>query len=383
MSSGPSEVYPAFKPVPPKLFDYGGPVIATPKLVPVFFANDDAMLDAQFEDFIDKVGASPYWSATTAEYGVGPAAASASIKVTDTPSGTIDDTDIQNYLANKLNSEDPLFPKADSNTVFVIPYPAGVTITSQGATSCVVFGAYHTSVKLDENHGGIAVPYVVVPRCPTMGMSAIDTLTSDASHELVEASTDPFPETNPAYGRVDLPDYAWKLFLGGEACDMCAQQPSAFQKLPGLDYTVQRCWSNKSAAALHDPCGPSLPGLPYFNTAPLLPDQVTVKLFGYDVTLHSVQIPVGGTKQVELDLFSEAATSGPWKVSVKNVGPVIGGDGTASDLDLKLDRNEGQNGEKLSLSVHVLQSGMYGVEMFTVRSTLAGQDSLWVAAVTN
>ena len=377
----PSTTYPAFHPKPPQLFDYGGPVVATPHIVPVVFANDDPATATQLGAFANAIGASTYWTDDTSEYGVGPATGAAPVLLTDAPSGTMDDTAIKTLIASKLNANDAAFPTIDANTVLLFVFPSAVHITQQGGTSCKDFLGYHTSVALDAAHGNLSVPYVVIPTCSGIqGFQGFDAITATASHELIEAATDPFPDTDPAYGRVNIDDYFWKMQFGGEACDLCAQQSSSFGKLPGLDYVVQRCWSNKEAAALHDPCAPQAVDAPYFNAAPVLPDKTSVSLYGHTVTLNSVHIPVGETRDVEIDLFSDGATSGAWTVHAESLTPALG---TSGNLDMKLDREQGQNGEKLHLSIHVLDAGQFNVEPFVIRSTLGTRENLWVGAVTN
>ncbi len=53
----PSDVYPAPHAAPPKVVSYGGPRLTSPKIVPIFFSNDDAAFDGKVEDFTNKVGA--------------------------------------------------------------------------------------------------------------------------------------------------------------------------------------------------------------------------------------------------------------------------------------------------------------------------------------
>src|SRR5262245_41249896 len=50
----PSDTYPAFTPKPPSAVTYGGVVLAAPKIVPIFFANDDTALTAKAADFYAK-----------------------------------------------------------------------------------------------------------------------------------------------------------------------------------------------------------------------------------------------------------------------------------------------------------------------------------------
>ncbi|APR81222.1 Hypothetical protein A7982_06569 [Minicystis rosea] len=378
----PSDVYPAPHPTPPTVINYGGPVLKTPKIIPVFFANDDATMIAQIKDFSSKVGGTAYWTANTKEYGVGVATAGDAVELTEEAPSNIDDTDIQTWLAGKLNGDDPAWPAADANTVYVLNYPSGTTITSQGAGSCTSFGGYHSNITLDDAHAKRDVAYAVIPRCDFFGeMTGIDAVTATSSHEIIEASTDPYPMTNPTYAMMDDQHIYWLRVLGGgETADMCAQFDNAFTQFDELPYVVQRSWSNKAAKAGHDPCVPALPNAVYFNAAPVLPDNVTYSLYGQQVTVKGVKIPLGESKTIELDLFSDGPTGGPWTVEAKDVSALFG---QKAKLDLVLDRDSGQNGEKLHLTITVNGTGMNKTESFIVESTLDGQKNIWIGVVGN
>jgi hypothetical protein len=382
----PSDVYPAPHPPPPEVVTYGGPVLAAPKFVPVFFSNDDAATVASMKDFASKIGATEYWKAATSEYGVGPGTSLAPIDLAETATGTIDDNQIQTWLLGKLNDNDPAWPAPDADTVYVLHYPAGVTITLQDqqgtAESCQSFGGYHNNVTLDAAHGSLDVAYAVLPRCSNFGdLQGLDALTGAESHELVEAATDPYPQVNPAYAQTDEAHLIWTFALGGgETGDMCAQLPGAFTTFPEIAYTVQRSWSNASAKAGHDPCVPTIPGQAYFNSAPVLNDDIILGFGGQKISMKGVKIPVGGSKTVEVDLFSDAPTGGPWDVEVMDSSGFMGG---SKMLDLSLDRTSGQNGEKLHLTINVLKASPYKAEAFYVISKLNGQANIWVGLVGN
>ncbi len=212
-------------------------------------------------------------------------------------------------------------------------------------------------------------------------MSEIDALTDTGSHELIEGSTDPYPLTDhPAYGQVDNAHIFWLLALGGgETSDMCAQSHTASYNDPDVGYMVQRSWSNKAAAAGKDPCVPR-PREPYFNSAPVLNDNVTLGGLGSTIKVKGVQIPIGATKTVEIDLFSEAATSGPWEVAAYDYNEYMGGQPA---LDFSFDATSGQNGQKLHLDITPLKVGQYNVEMFFIVSKLGDQQNIWVGVVGN
>jgi len=381
----PSDVCPAPHAAPPKVVSYGGPRLESPKIVPIFFANDDANFDSKIEDFNNKVGATNYWTAIAAEYGVGPATGLPAIYSADTPTGTIDDTDIQAWLASKLNADDPAFPAPDGNTLYALFYPQGLSITLDSgggppAQSCTQFGGYHSDLSLDANHGNMLIPYAVMPHCTYPGETPLETMTATASHEYIEAATDPYPMSDPAYAVVDTAHIYWLFALGGgEVGDLCAQSQSSFVTFPELNYMVQRSWSNASAKAGHDPCVPTLPGEVYFNAAPVLSDNVTLNI-GQNITVKGVKIPLGESKTIAVDLFSDAKTSGPWTVKAVDSSVIQGG---PKQLDFAFDKDTGVNGEKLNLTITVLKTTPYKAEIFYLMSTLNGTRNMWVGIVGN
>jgi hypothetical protein len=293
---------------------------------------------------------------------------------------TIDDTGIQTWLLDKLtNPSDagPTWPANDANTVYVLHYPASTTITLQNSSSCQAFGGYHSNATLPDNTD---VAYAVIPRCtnfpPLMG---IDAITGTESHELAEAATDPYPQTQPAYAQVDDAHFYWERVLGGgEVGDMCAQFPGVWNKWPSISYTVQSIWSNQNALAGHDPCQPSAAPV-YFNAAPVLPDTVTISTFGQSVVVKAVKIPVGMSRTIDVDLFSDGPTSGPFTVAAKDTASAFGG--ANPYLQLSLDRNTGVNGQILHLTIKVLQAGKHNTETFFMTSKLNGVENLWIGIV--
>src|SRR5205807_938811 len=79
-----------------------------------------------------------------------------------------------------------------------------------------------------------------------------------------------------------------------------------------LGFEVARGWSNAAAAAGHNPCAPS--SATYFNSAPVLPDTVGYTDSGSSAVSKGINIPVGSTGTLLVDLFSDAPTA-PWTVS--------------------------------------------------------------------
>jgi hypothetical protein len=380
-----STTYPAPHPTPPTVITGDGPVLGSPRLVPVFFSNEDPTYQASLTDFVANIGTGSYWTATTSEYSVGPATSTAPVILTEAAPAMLADSDIQTWLAGKLDGNDPLWPVADDNTLYVLFYPSGTSISlaSQGMTaySCQTFGGYHDAITLDTNHASLNVAYAVVPQCGDFdGIHGADAVSAAGSHEIIEGSTDPYPSIDPAWAQTDNAHIYWDLALGGgEVGDMCAQFPGVFTKFAGLNHTVQRTWSNKAALAGHDPCVPELPGEVYFNSVPVLPDNITVNL-GESITMKGVKIPVGSSKTIDIDLFSDGPTGGPWEVSAQDYNELMG---EKASMTFSFDRTSGQNGEILHLTITSIAASQYGLGIFLLTSSLGQTTSAWVGLVGN
>jgi hypothetical protein len=371
-------VYPAAHPPIPRVIS-GGTLMTKPKVVHVSFAADP--LEADIDAFATSMGKTTYWGDRVKEYGVAPPVPIARIHDAYAPPATIDDAQIKTWLVGRLDGSHPEYPAPDANTIYTLYFPPGVTITNMAAglgASCGAWHGYHDQAQLAD---GTPVVYAIISRCASIPEDAratgIQYVSAVASHEVIEGITDPLVETNDyGYAETDNDHIAFSFIGLAELGDMCALVGNAFYTPPDLPYLVQRIWSNEVAPTGHDPCLPELAGHVYFNTAPVLDDTVTVTSQGQSDTTKGALVPVGQTKSVELDLFSEAPTPGPWTVSVHEIG--------GTSLDLKLDKTTGQNGDKLNLSIHVLSKNpAYGAELFVIESTLGTDKSLWVGFVGN
>jgi hypothetical protein len=233
---------------------------------------------------------------------------------------------------------------------------------------------------------GVRIPYITFPRCDAYpGLTDIESLGWTMSHEYVESTTDPF-ET--AYWNVDADHQAWSFLPNFvEMADIC-NYPFLLARPSDLGYTVQRVWSNEAAAASQDPCVPAPAGQVYFNSAPVLDDDVSIGSTASSTSItKGVHIPVGQTRTIELDLFSMGPTTGPWHVEATDwtTDPAVCVSRScgAPALQLALDRDSGSNGDKLHLTITVLHRGAIGGSRFLLKSTLAGYTTFWVGYVGN
>jgi hypothetical protein len=376
-SPGDAAFFPASHPPPPTEESAGGPILEQPTVTPIFFSGDDSNVETLVGNFLTALSASPYWTEVTSEYGVGGLMVYPAIQLPVSAPPAVQDADVQTLLLTALNGDNSTFPTPADGTILAVLYPSGTSITdSSGLASCVDFGGYHGSIQLDAAHGSQNVGYIVLPRCSSFdGLTDTDALTASLSHELIESATDPF-SSNPAYNGPDDAHAFWPLALGGgEVTDMCGQTNASYvEAIP--PYWVARSWSNASAAAGHDPCLPTTPCTAYFASVPVLTDSVMID----SVTMPDVHIPAGQTGTIELDLFSDGPTSGPWSVAVTQVN---GDPSTVGQLGFSLDESSGQNGDVLHLSITVQQASEVEIEPFYVFSTLGRQQSVWIGLVGN
>lgn len=363
------EVFPAPHPPLPEVQNAGGRRLLSPRLTSVTFVADK--LAPELDGFLRNLPTTPWWTATMAEYGVGAGSTTAPVHVNEAPPHQLDDSMIQTWLRAKLDGSHLEFGLPDGNSLYVIYYPVATAITLGNLASCQGFAAYHSALRIKD---GSSVSYAVVARCRVgAGPSAVDALTGPAAHEIAEAATDADPGA-PAYRDLDAASFAWRLATGSEVGDLCFFLPEAFYKSNGFDFEVQRTWSNAAARASLDPCVPAPPGSTYFNSAPVLPDLITIN----GQMMPGIRIAPGHSRTIELDLFSAGPTQ-PWTVEASTELTNLGS--MAQQLRFSFDRSTGANGSKLHLTVEVVKAGPDGYESFAIVSTLGPYTNLWFVAV--
>jgi hypothetical protein len=296
----------------PQLVFQGAPLLTVPQIVTVTFPGDpnaDAL-----EAFDDELVTSSYWTTVTAGFCdqsgacVAKGSSGGHVRLTTPPAATYSDSTtggtstLQAFIADQITQG--LFPPTTPNTLYVLYFPSSTFITlteqsGQTAATCMQFIGYHNAIV---DGTATPVPYAIVQGCPPpqgSGLTPLEALTFTASHEILEAVTDPV-QTAKALGYYLDPNasavVAWNLFAGGEAADLCVDATGLRQDQTVQDgYTVQRIWSDANAANGLDPCVPVAAGDVYFNVAPKGASSLLV-------------LNVGGTATFEADAFSTAPT---------------------------------------------------------------------------
>ncbi len=350
----------------PQVVPLAGPVLAAPLVVPVFFMGDSTM-QSQIEGYLAALPGSSYWHATTSEYGIGDIAIAPTV-IDDDPPPT-SDADLQTLITTNSAGVHG-WPANTPNTVYAVFLPANIIETTPFGTSCADFGGYH-----DETSSGVV--YALLPRCS----DDVPSLTTATSHELIEASSDPFPFSNPAYQNTDAAHAVWGLTPGGEIGDMCEYVDDAFMQLDQTSYYVQRTWSNAAALTSHDPCVPALP-MPYVAAEPVFTEQLPfVDAENNNITTPGVSVATGTTVQVEVDLFSDEPTT-DWQVEAYDADQLLFH--SQNELQFMFDQPTGNNGSKLALTIYRVAPGANGGSVLLIESFVGGESvSEWWGWVGN
>jgi hypothetical protein len=356
----------------PQVANLGGPVLTTPTLISVTYTGD-TLRDA-LDTFTAAIPSSSYWG-VLAEYGVQAARPSTSVHWGTPAPSSIDDSDLQHDLPLELEANE--FGPVPNQAIYLLYMPDGVQVSNHGQLGCRDFGAYHSSVSLPN---GSLVSYAVIPRCNVPPLSEQDSTTAAASHEIAEATTDPYFENrHGAWGAIDPADIGWSVYPGTEIADLCLISNDTLFTPSDLPFVVQRIWSNQAAAGGSDPCVPSDSTTPYFNSVPTLTETVSINLGGGAFAAKGLSIPVGSQKTVTLSLFSAAATM-PWTLSAQSLS---GG----SPLQITFSQASGSNGDKIDMTVMVPQASNYlgipNLEPFVITSTLGKIVQAWPVIVVN
>jgi hypothetical protein len=299
------------------------------------------------EAFLQELTRTTFWSQTTSEYGVGALAILPTVMMPGVAPKTVSDVDLQATVAANTSGANPVWGASDPSTVYLFILPMGTIQSDSMGACCTDYEGYHS----ETTGGAVALPYVVACACSGFGGRAANALherTIAIGHELVEAATDPFPNTNRAFFLEDDDNIVWKAVTGGELADMCVMNEDAFFIPPGSQYMIQRTWSNAAALASSDPCVPARTTAPYFNTFPML-DTITYNPGGgHAFTTQGINIPLGAKRTIALNLFSAAPTAGAWTVRAYDNGSLKTG---KANLMLSLDKSTGQNGDTINLTI--------------------------------
>ena len=217
---------------------HGGPLLTAVHSAPLYW-NANVQFRSTLNSFYNDVPNSPLYN-MLAQYQIGHGNGQAGfVDNRSILELAVTDNTIQDVLLQQINAGNLPFPT--TNTYYPVHFPPLVVITGPGTSvSCVQFCGYHSSFAIETDVGEIFdVNYGVLPdlggAC-ALGCggnpSLVNNVTSVASHELVEATTDPVPNS----GWFDVRNRQ-------EIADLCnAQQGTTTGN--GHNYVIQLEFSN-------------------------------------------------------------------------------------------------------------------------------------------
>ena len=250
-----------------KLQYYGGRVLANPEVVAVLWGAGvapevargigpfyAAAVESSYIDWLSEYDTtlSPVGGGKGSGQHLGRGKLVATVSLPARGGSVVTDAVIQRALSAGLTAG--ALPKPGPDTVYMVSLPRGVSVEADGGRSCQAGGfcAYHGSFR----RKGMAIAYGVLPDlgpgsgCETgcgSAKSVFDRQTQVASHELIEAITD--PDVGLAGSALGKP-LAWYDANGGEIGDLCNGQRGTLRAKGGKSFTVQKEWSNAAHACI-------------------------------------------------------------------------------------------------------------------------------------
>ncbi len=261
---------PFFLPIPPLLPPPVGPlsgrVLENPSIFNVYWDDDwddhhsgafstesidnmtKGIVDSEYFDFSGQydVGAAEFDDSNTSGGLLNPCP--------DTPGSTTNFIEILAFIECEVSLLPTGVPSPGGDSLYVVYLPAGTTIDNFGINkSCDSFGAYHFMGTAITLLGGQQFAFAAIPIDCAEGSA--DELSELASHEIIEAATDP----NVVLGWIDNSKFditnIQPLFTEGEAADICSSVGDVPTPPVRLDngVMVATYWSNADNACVPFP----------------------------------------------------------------------------------------------------------------------------------
>jgi hypothetical protein len=338
----------------PRIEYRGGRFLRNPRLLTITFTSDDPKWVTRLEQFGAVMTRSAWWHEVSADYCAKPGlcieegSAAPPVQLDEVLPAEVRDTDIEALLRRSASTGQ--LGALDENTLLLVYLPEGVVLVDQTTRYCAGRArALHRSLEIDNAR----IPFAVLPRC---GDEA--ELTGTASHEILEATTNPFPAER---GFAFLMSSAQSGFTaaGVEPVDPCGLITMDRHWTTENGFVVHRAWSNRAAALAHDPCVPSRADLPYVM---LVPREPAVRL-----------AREGETVSIELDA-SAAGVPKTWAISAFDLS---GYQDDAQYVELGLAKSTIKSGESVTLTITSRKANPAQREIVALVSTLGVQSYMW------
>jgi hypothetical protein len=239
----------------PTVPNQGGPILANPKIVTV--STRGHPYGSQLAAFGRWIVGTSWMTTAGREYGVHAGTYAGNATVAPPNATSMMSTDVEAWLAAAVAAGQVPAPRSASDRpLYVVFFPSGISVSLPGGlTSCTGFGGYHGEVQV----GSVLTSYAFIPLCADMtGLGEEREMEWSASHEIMEAATDPLPISEPTWVVRDPTD-PWS-YIGGEVADFCSGR-IGFE----ANHAVQPVFSAIAAAAGGNPCIPVTDSEPYVS----------------------------------------------------------------------------------------------------------------------
>jgi hypothetical protein len=341
----------------PRVVNRGGPFIRNPRIVTITFTRDEPQVVAKVEQFGDTITQTSWWREVVDSYCakpddcIGEAQPGPHVRLGDALPSSMQEIDVDKLLEREAKAG--RFGPLDPNTLLLLYLPKGVTLEGLSSKYCAGGPrAFHRSIEVENQN----VAFAALPRC---GDEA--ELTATASHELVEAVTNPNPSSRGFAFERSSANLGF-LAAGLEPVDPCGLITMDSHWIPEAGFVVQQAWSNRAAALGRDPCVPSRPDRPYLA---LVPRESTVRLN-----------KEGASATIALDARSDRPVP-KWAISALDL---TGYRDHAEYVDLSLDKSTIESGQSATLTITVRMLGKSETVVGAV-STLGVTSHMWPIAI--
>jgi hypothetical protein len=224
----------------------GGAVLPHIRVIPVFWGSTvsstitsgigdflSAVTDNNYLDWLDEYFTS---SAQIDPIGRGSAAAPITITPINT-SSSLNDQAIGNELGSQIRNG--VLPVPDSNTMYMVYFPSGKTITTAGCGTSCGFCGCHVSTTQTIHSANVTFTFGIIPDLSQSGCSGscgsgsvFQNTSMVTSRELVDTIVDPFNGTG------------WTPEISAP----CSGKTGTITSSNGTTYTVQKEWSDAANA---------------------------------------------------------------------------------------------------------------------------------------
>lgn len=338
----------------PRVQFRGGPFLKNPRIVTITFAKDDPKLVARLEQLGSVITRGAWWHAVTENYCndearcIGEGSSAPPVRLDDVLPSDLTVDDLEARLAKAAGR----FGTLDGDTLLVVYLPPGVGLRDGEVKYCDKGPrGMHRSTDITKDK---RVAFAVVPRC-----ASESELTGTASHEILEATTNPFPAER-GFAFLGGSNASGFVLAGLEPVDPCGLVNMSTHWTVENGFVLQRAWSNRAVSQGHDPCVPARPGVPYVMLVPREP--------GLRINKE------GEAQTLELDATTGDPSVTSWAISAFDL---TGHQDGTQYAEVALDKSVVRSGELVHLTVtmkkrHPANRGVIGVV-----STIGVHSHMW------